>query len=432
MSLAGSVGPSVVRIAPGRNRIWAASHRKPENRGRNGEKVVGKHYDEHLRFGVFVPPQHPLGENPSLLFERDLEVVSMCDRLGFEEAWIGEHHSGAYETIAAPELIVAVAAERTKHIRLGTGVRSLPYAHPFTLADMMVQLDHMTRGRVMFGIGPGALPIDAMQLGVDPTRTREMMEESLDVIVRLLAGERVTKKTDWFTVQDAKLQIEPFTRPRMEMAVTNVRSPAGAVLAGRYGLGTLSLGGASDEALATYAVNIALCEETAAQHGRTFDRRGFRVAIPVHIAETREKARADMEFGFLNWVKYSHEVLPFSPVPHGQADPLDYMIARRSAIIGTPDDAIAALEAIDAGLGGFGAFLIMEQNWADWSAQNRSYEMFARYVIPHFRRQLAARKESYDVSAAAYPEYVEKAKQAMARAKARHAASKPGAKDAAE
>lgn len=397
-----------------------------------GEEGGGTEYKEQLRFGVFVPPQHPLGENPSLLFERDLEVVSMCDRLGFEEAWIGEHHSGAYETIAAPELIIAVAAERTRHIRLGTGVRSLPYTHPFTLADMMVQLDHMTRGRTMFGIGPGALPMDAMQLGVDPLRTREMMEESVDVITRLLAGERVTKKTDWFTVQDAKLQIEPFTRPRMEMAVTNVRSPAGAVLAGRYGLGTLSLGGASDEALAGYAGNIAICEETAAQYGRRFDRRGFCIAVPVHIAETREKARADMAFGFANWVKYSHEVLPFSPVPHGQTDPLDFLIARRSAIIGTPDDAIAALEAMQAGVGGFGAFLIMEQNWADWSAQNRSYEMFARYVIPHFRNQLAARQESYDVSAAAYPEYVERAKQAMARAKARHGASKPGAKDAAE
>ena len=390
--------------------------------------------DTQLRFGVFVPPQHPLRENPTLLFERDLEVVSMCDRLGFEEAWIGEHHSGGYETIAAPEVVIAVAAERTKHIRLGTGVRSLPYTHPFTVADTMVQLDHMTRGRTMFGIGPGALPMDAIQLGVDPTRTREMMEQSLEVIVALLAGERVTRKTDWFEVKDAKLQIAPFTRPRMEMAVTNVRSPAGAVLAGRFGLGTLSLGGASDNALAHYTSNIAICEETAAENGRRFDRRGFRIAVPMHLAESREKAIADLQFGFPNWVKYSHQVLPFSPVPHDEKDPLGFLIANRGAIVGTPDDAIAALKAIDAGVGGLGAFLIMEQNWANWSAADRSYEMFARYVMPHFRGQFAARRESYDVSAAAYPEYVEGAKRAMAEAKARHERSRAAApgKDAAE
>lgn len=390
---------------------------------------------DQLRFGVFVPPQHPLRENPSLLFERDLHVVQMCDRLGFEEAWLGEHHSGGYETIAAPEIMIAVAAERTKTIRLGTGVRSLPYVHPLMVADTMVQLDHMTRGRTMFGVGPGALPIDAMQIGVDPGRTREMMADAVEAIVALLEGGRVTMKTDWFALNDAKLQIEPLTRPRMEMAVTNVRSPAGAVLAGRYGLGTLSLGGASDDALAGYVGNIRIGEETATEHGRAFDRRGFRIAIPVHIAETREKAIDDMRFGFDGWVNYAQQVLPFSPVPEGTKDPLDFVISTRRAIVGTPDDAIRALEAIEAGVGGFGAFLIMEQNWADWSAQDRSYEMFARYVIPHFRRQFAARQESYDASYAKRADYAKGAQDAMARARARYAESRSGGtggKDAAE
>ncbi len=387
---------------------------------------------ETLRFGVFVPPQHPLTENPTLLFDRDLDVVTLCDKLGFDEAWIGEHYSGGVETIASPEVMIAVAAERTKHIRLGTGVRSLPYTHPFSVANSLVQLDHMTRGRVMLGVGPGALPIDAMQLGIDPTRTREMMEKSLEAIVRLLAGERVTMKTDWFELCDAKLQIEPYTKPRMEMAITNVRSPAGAMLAGRCGLGTLALGGASDNALKHYASNIAICEEQAALRGESFDRRGFRIAIPMHVAETREKAVDDLKFGFDGWVKYSHEVLPFSPVPHGEKDPLGYLMANRGALIGTPDDVISALETIYEGVGGFGAYLVMEQNWADWSAANRSYEMFARYVIPHFRGQFAARRESFDESARQYPVYVEQAKQAMAAAKEKADRERGVKKDAAE
>lgn len=191
------------------------------------------------------------------------------------------------------------------------------------------------------------------------------------------------------------------------------------MLAGRFGLGTLSLGGASDDALAHYASNIAICEEIAAGCGQTFDRRGFRIAIPMHIAETREKAIDDLKFGFEGWVKYSHDVLPFSPVPAGEKDPLGYLVANRGAIVGTPDDAIEALETINAGVGGFGAYLVMEQNWADWSAANRSYEMFARYVIPHFRGHFAARRESYDESARQHPVYVEQAKRAMAEAKAR-------------
>ena len=111
-----------------------------------------------MRFGIFIAPFHPLGENPHLALRRDLELVEWLDQLGYDEAWIGEHHSAGYEIIASPELFIAAAAERTRHIRLGTGVSSLPYHHPLMLADRIIQLDHMTRGRVMFGVGPGALP----------------------------------------------------------------------------------------------------------------------------------------------------------------------------------------------------------------------------------------------------------------------------------
>src|SRR3954468_2480711 len=104
---------------------------------------------DRLRFGIFMAPFHPAGENPTLALERDLDLVAHLDKLGYDEAWIGEHHSAGYEIISSPELFIAAAAERTKHIRLGTGVVSLPYHHPFMVAERFVQLDHMTRGRVM-------------------------------------------------------------------------------------------------------------------------------------------------------------------------------------------------------------------------------------------------------------------------------------------
>jgi limonene 1,2-monooxygenase len=284
----------------------------------------------------------------------------------------------------------------------------------------------------MFGIGPGALPMDAIQLGLDPSRTREMMVEALEVIIPLLAGETVTAETDWFTLRNAKLQIEPLTRPRMEIAVTSVRSPAGAMLAGRFGLGTLSLGGASDDALAKYAEHGRICQETAAKHGQTVDPAQHRIAVPVHIAETRERAIADVGFGFEAWADYARDVLPFSPIGSVSENRLGFVMETRRAIVGTPDDAIEAIEAIQAGSGGMGAFLIMEQNWADWSAANRSYEMFARYVIPHFRRQFSARRHSYDVSRARHADYVVAARQGVANAQERYREQREAAAEKAD
>src|SRR3954451_6520407 len=121
--------------------------------------------DWPLRFGISPAPSPEPHRNPTLALERDLELIERLDELGYDEAWIGEHHSAGFEIIASPEVFIAAAAQRTKHIRLGTGVSSLPYHHPLMLADRMVLLDHLTRGRVMLGCGPGALPSDAFMMG---------------------------------------------------------------------------------------------------------------------------------------------------------------------------------------------------------------------------------------------------------------------------
>src|SRR5437660_8004258 len=142
--------------------------------------------DTTLRSGIFLAPFHPTEEDPTLALRRDLELVEWLDRLGYEEAWIGEHHSAGFEIISSPELFIAAAAERTKRIRLGTGVVSLPYHNPLMVANRIVQLDHMTMGRVMFGAGPGLLTSDAMMLGIEPMNQRDRMIDALDVILRLL------------------------------------------------------------------------------------------------------------------------------------------------------------------------------------------------------------------------------------------------------
>jgi limonene 1,2-monooxygenase len=163
-----------------------------------------------LKFGIFLAPFHRLGDNPTLAIARDIELLVALDALGYDEAWVGEHHSAGWETIASPELIIAAAAERTKHIRLGSGVTSLPYHHPFLVAQRFVQLDHMTRGRAMLGCGPGALVSDAYMMGIEAKTQRPRMEEALAAIMALLACEEpVTMKTDWFELREARLHLAP-------------------------------------------------------------------------------------------------------------------------------------------------------------------------------------------------------------------------------
>jgi limonene 1,2-monooxygenase len=385
--------------------------------------------DRYLRTGIFLAPFHALGENPTLAIERDMELVEHLDRLNYHEAWIGEHHSGGFEIIACPEMFLAAAAQRTRTIRLGTGVVSLPYHHPFTLASRMMQLDHMARGRAMFGVGPGALIYDADKIGLKAADQRRRMAESLDCIMELMQGRTVTRTTDWFTLNEARLQLMSYSQPAMEMAVACSRSPVGAVASGQHGIGMLSIGGTSDEALLAHAKNWSIHEEAAAKAGKTPDRSKWRIVTFAHVAETREKARADMAYGLKDFARYFTDVATFPIIPAGVADPVDYLTTSGLACIGTPDDCIRHFERLWLGSnGGFGAVLLLAHNWADWEATKRSYELMARYVHPHFQRQSnALRVASYDdakakhetagaESAQAVLGEIEKYQQAKARA----------------
>ena len=358
--------------------------------------------DRYLRTGIFLAPFHALDENPTLAIERDMELVQHLDRLNYHEAWIGEHHSGGFEIIASPEMFIAAAAERTRHIRLGTGVVSLPYHNPFMLASRMTQLDHMTRGRAMFGVGPGALVHDAAKIGIKAADQRNRMNESLDVIVDLMAGRSVTKKTDWFDLSAAQIQLPPYTQPGMEMAVACARSPVGAIASGRHGIGMLSIGGTSDDALAAHAANWGIYEENARQNGKVADRSKWRIVTFAHIAPTREQAFAEVKFGIDRFAKYFTDVATFPILPPGITDAAEFLTKEGIACIGTPDDCIRHFERLWKGSnGGFGAVLLLAHNWADWPATQRSYELMARFVHPHFqRRSNDLRNLSYDTAVA--------------------------------
>jgi limonene 1,2-monooxygenase len=369
-----------------------------------------------LNFGAFLAPHHPIGEHPMLQFRRDIDLVEHLDKLGYDEFWCGEHHSSGWEMIASPEMFLAAAGERTKRIKLATGVVSLPYHHPFHVAQRIVQLDYMTGGRVIFGSGPGALASDAHTLGVDPMLLRDRQDEAITVIRRLFKGERVTQKSDWFTLNDAALQLLPLQED-MPFAVASQISPSGMTLAGKHGIGIISIGSLSNEGLNALPTQWGFAESAAAKHGQTVDRKNWRVLLSWHIAETREKARAEARDGLM---RHHNEYIagtlqrpgarPFK-TPDEAVDKTGFSDGA-AATIGTPDDLVKRIKEVLEISGGFGTVVGFVHDWANPENTMRSWDMVARYVVPEINGYLAGLRKSREF-VATNREYFDRAREAV-------------------
>jgi limonene 1,2-monooxygenase len=342
-----------------------------------------------LTFGIFLAPFHRVGENPTLAMARDMELVEWIDELGFDEAWIGEHHSAGWETIAAPEVFIGAAIERTRYIRLGSGVTSLPYHHPLMVANRFVQLDHMSRGRTMLGCGPGALPSDAYMMGIEPSTQRPRMEQALEAIMRLLeCKEPVTMKTDWFELREARLHLAPYSFPHFPIACASTITPSGMIAAGKHGVGVLSIGAGIPGGPEMLGKQWAIYEETAAKHGKMADRSQWRVVVNAHVAEDDEQALREVHAGERReTVTYFEDTL--GRPPGRSDDPLREGVQMGTTLVGSPDLVVRGIERLlGYSNGGFGGVLFRAHEWASREATMRSYELFARYVMPRFQGSL--------------------------------------------
>jgi limonene 1,2-monooxygenase len=344
-----------------------------------------------LRFGYFIAPFHRAGTNPTLALQRDLEFIEHLDTLGFDEVWLGEHHSAGSEIISSPEIFIAAAAQRTKRIRLGTGVISLSYHNPLWVADRLMLLDHLTHGRVIGGFGPGSLPSDSTMIGLTPTDTRELLETNLDIVVRLLAGETVSAKTPTHELFDARLQLAPYSDGGIPLAVAAVASPTGARLAGKHGIGLLSIGATLIvEGFDALAYHWGIVKERAAAFGTQVDRKNWSLVGLFHVAETEKQAREEVKFGIESWFRYFQKVAAFPQMtmPGEQLDEMIDVINNTGAgVIGTPERARAQVQRLWDQSGGFGCMLQMGHEWANPAATKRSAELFAAEVMPHFQGQ---------------------------------------------
>ena len=346
---------------------------------------------DRLRFGIFMAPFHPAGENPTLALQRDLDLISHLDTLGYDEAWIGEHHSAGSEIIASPEIFIATAAERTRSIKLGTGVVSISYHNPYMVAERAVLLDHLTKGRFMLGLGPGALPTDAVMIGLDQSQTRQLLEEGTDVVMQLLrTDEPVTFENARWTLNQARLHLRPYSE--IDVAIAAVASPSGPRLAGKYGLGLLSIGATQAAGFDVLGLHWDVMEERAATFESHVDRSKWRLVGMCHVAETREQAYKDVEYGMAQWFDYFQHTAAFPQMDVGQAmtvrEMIETVVDGGLGAIGTADDVGAQIERLaKQSNGGFGAYLMMAHEWANPEATKRSFELVARRVMPEFQGQ---------------------------------------------
>ncbi len=343
-----------------------------------------------MKFSVFMMPLHHPSENPTLAFRRDIALIHLADALGFDEFYIGEHHSGGWETMPAPEMALAMAAANAQRIRLGTSVFSAPFHHPFHLAERMCFLDHLTYGRAILGVGPCSLTTDKRLFNLADPALYAMLHEAIDVIVRLLeADEPISHKGEHWQFQDMRLQLRSFQRPRLPLAMPSAATPKNLELIGRHGMIWMSPAGKAGRGGLSSTDRWSIVERGAREAHRTANRDNWRLVTYMYLAESANQAWDDARAGIMQETEYMSAIglrHLFQQHPEQAFEQFtpESIVAQRDWVIGTPDDAIAWIERKLKETGGFGGVMLTAHEWTEFAKIERSLELFARYVMPRF------------------------------------------------
>lgn len=351
-----------------------------------------------MELGLFAMPAHPPERDLKQGFEWDLQVIRWLDELGYSEAWVGEHHTVPWEPNPAPDLLLARAFAETKRIRLGPGGFLLPFHHPAALASRLVMLDHLSEGRLNFGVAASSIPTDWATFGVTSADIRAMTRESLEIILKLWEGEApFTYEGRFWKVQRPEPMaggiftpfLKPVQKPHPPIGVAGL-SPSSDTLkwAGERGFMPMSLNLNANYLSGHWAAVQAGAEGA----GRTANRKDWRMVREVFVADTDEEAwklavtgpmaRMAEEyslgvvraFGALPFLKHSPDV-PDSDVT------VEYL-ARTSWLIGSPETVARKIEELHHQVGGFGSLLVLAFDFIDQPEPwHRSLELLAKDVL---------------------------------------------------
>lgn len=307
-------------------------------------------------------------------------MVDHLDELGYDEVWVGEHHSTGWENIGSPEVFIAASAQRTQRIEYGTGVVQLGLHNPLVVLDRMIMLDHLTRGRTMFGVGiGGGLPSDLTVFGLDQATAGRRFAESLEVILELLDGSSpVSRHTDWFDVDSAVLQLRPYSRPHMTFAVAST-FPENLELMGR--LGGRVLLGPTPHLVPQVLEHL---RRGAGQVGREASRDQIVLSYRMLVGDDTDNARDALRDGSITEHYDFNVAVNGRPAPESGADEW-YQSFADQMLIGSADDVTAKMEEIMDVSGGVGGILFQPRDWAGLDTQRSSFEVFMSEVAPRFQ-----------------------------------------------
>jgi alkanesulfonate monooxygenase SsuD/methylene tetrahydromethanopterin reductase-like flavin-dependent oxidoreductase (luciferase family) len=353
-----------------------------------------------MQFGLFTMPSHPPERSLFDGHQWDLQVLRWADELGFSEAWIGEHHTAPWEPHPSPDLLVAQALMQTKRIRLGPGGFLLPYHHPAELANRVAMLDHMSQGRLNFGVAASGLPSDWAMFNVDGMsgQNRDMTREALDIILRLWTEDEpfehrgkywnVDKPDTMFGL--LKPHIKPLQAPHPPIGVAGLSKNSDTLkLAGERGFIPMSL----NLNPAYVGSHWDAVEEGARRTGRQANRADWRLVREIFVADTDEEAwRLSVgsmmgrmmeeyflpllsNFGFKEYLKHDPSVADSDVTPE--------YCARHNWLIGSPATVAEKLEAVYDEVGGFGTLLVFGFDYVENpGAWQRSMQLITEEVMP--------------------------------------------------
>jgi alkanesulfonate monooxygenase SsuD/methylene tetrahydromethanopterin reductase-like flavin-dependent oxidoreductase (luciferase family) len=354
-----------------------------------------------MQFGYFTMPLHPPGSDPAETLESDLMQMETLDRLGYREAWIGEHFTTVWENIPAPDQFIAAALSRTKSIIFGTGVTCMPNHDPFMIAHRIAQLDNLARGRIHWGVGSGGFPGDFEVFGFDPSTGahRGMSRDSIDLILRMWEDPRpgvYEHSFRKFSIPEPvpgiglRVHLQPYQKPHPPIGVAGVSPKSDTLmLAGERGWLPLSINLVPTEILKTHWQAV---EEGARKSGRTPNRADWRIAKEVYISETTEQARQEVLEGtigrdfrgyFIPLMAYMKTLSLFKgerEMPDEAVTP-EYLVDN-VWIVGSVDDVTEKLRQLYRDVGGFGVLLAMGHEWDPQDKWLNSMTLLAHKVMP--------------------------------------------------
>ena len=354
-----------------------------------------------MKLGFFTMPLHSPATDFTWALDHDLEQIIILDELGFQEAWLGEHFTSVWESMPAPDLLIASAIHQTKNITLGIGVSCMPNHNPFVLASRIAQLDHMCHGRFYWGIGSGGFPGDLEVFGFDPKtgEQRGMTRDALELVLRLWKDPRpgLYEHKYWrFTVPEPdseiglRFHLQPYQKPHPPIAVAGVSVKSGTLVqAGERGWIPMSINIVPSRILHSHWQAV---EEGAQDAGKVADRGQWRVAREVFVADSTEEARRNALEGTLgrDYRDYFLRLLPKCKMLHlMKTDPdmpdsdvtLEYLLDN-IWVVGSPDHVTEQLGQLYEDLGGFGVLLAMGHEWEPKEHWLNSMRLLKEEVLP--------------------------------------------------